>query len=383
MNRRERVIKALNHQEPDRVPVDLGSTAVSGIHREAYLQLVNKLKIKVGEPIMCDVMQQVALPDERVLELLGVDFRGLFFGDPDNNREIFFEDGTWCDEWGVYRKKPKSSFYYDLIKSPFEDDEITFKNIEEFNWPSPDDLGRIQGLREKAQDIRDKTDYAIVLNYPACIVHISQFMRGFRGWYEDLILNPGRLCEIFDRILNFYLEFGKHLFNEVRDYLDVVEIGDDISGQEGPVFSPKLYRDLIKPRHAELINFIRKQTKAKIMYHTCGTVIPFIEDLIEIGVDIINPVQPSARGMNTLLLKNEYGNRISFWGAIDTQRVLPYGNIKEVKNEVEKRIYELGRGGGYILSASHNIQPGVRPENVIAMLNHAREYGKYPLKQRY
>ena len=380
MNKRERVTVALNHKEPDRVPIDLGSTLCSGIHAKAYSQLVDYLKVEVGEPVIHDIMQQLALPDEKILKILDVDFRGLFPGVPDNNTEVFYEDGKWIDEWGVYRRKPKDSFYYDMFKSPFESDEVTFKDIESFNWPDPDDPGRIRGLKKKAQYLRNQTDYAIVLNYQAVFIHISQYMRGFKGWYEDLLLNPERICEIFDRILNFFFKFGEHLFEEVGEYADVVICSDDISGQDCPLISPKVYRDLIKPRQAKLFDFVHNHSKAKLLYHTCGTVLPFIEDLIEIGIDILNPVQVSAKDIDTLLLKTKYGDKVSFWGAIDTQKVLPFGDTGDVKREVEKRILELGREGGYILSAVHNIQPKVKPENIIAMFDHAKEIGQYPLK---
>lgn len=381
MDRRDRIRKVLNHQEPDRVLMDMGATYCSGIHMLAYLQLVEYLDIEVDEPIIHDTMQQLALPDEKVLKYLDVDFRGIFPNPPDDNTEIFLEDGTWIDEWGVYRRKPPDSFYYDMFKSPFEKDDISFIEIERFNWPDPDDPGRTRGLKEKAQYIKNNTDYGIVLNFQAVFVHISQYMRGFKGWYEDLLLNKKRVQEIFDRILDFYLRFGEHFFRDVGEYADVVICSDDISGQYGPLFSPKLYKELIKPIQAKLFDFVHKSTKAKLMFHTCGTILPFIEDLIEIGVEIINPVQVAASGMDTNLLKEKYGDRISFWGAIDTQRVLPFGNVEDVKKEVERRITDLGKNGGYILGAVHNIQPKVKPENIIAMFNHARVFGKYPLNR--
>ncbi|MHB8277263.1 MAG: uroporphyrinogen decarboxylase family protein [Candidatus Humimicrobiaceae bacterium] len=380
MNRRDRIKRTLNHQEPDRIPIDLGSTLCSGIHRLAYLQFAKYLNIEINEPIIHDIMQQLALPDEKILKYLDVDFRGIFPGGPDNNTEVFLDDGTWIDEWGVYREKPSSAFYYDMVKSPLENDETSFRDIEKFNWPDPNDSGRIRGLKDKAQYMRNNTDYGIVLNYQAVFVHISQYMRGFKGWYEDLLINQKRVCELFDRILDFYLKFGEHLFREVGQYADVVICSDDISGQNGPLFSPKLYRELIKPRQAKLFDFVHKQTEAKLMFHTCGTVLPFMEDLIEIGVDIINPVQVTAKGMDTRVLKEKYGDKISFWGGIDTQNVLPFGNVEDVRNEVEKRIFDLGRNGGYVLGAVHNIQPKVKPENILTMFSYAKEFGKYPLK---
>lgn len=376
MSHRERVLKALNHEKPDRVPMDFGATLCSGIHKEAYAQLVKYLGIEVGEPIIHDLMQQLALPDEKVLQALDIDFRGIFPGAPDKNTEVFLDDGTWIDEWGVYRRKPEDAFYYDMFKSPFENENVTAKEIDNFNWPDPVDPGRFKGLREQAQYIRNNTDYAIVINYQAVFIHISQYMRGFTGWYEDLMLDPERSCYIFDRILDFYFKMGEQLFKEVGEYADVVICSDDISGQNGPLISPQLYRELIKPRQAKLFKFVHDHTKAKLLYHTCGTVIPFMDDLIEIGIDILNPVQVAAKDMDTKVLKSRYGNKVGFWGGIDTQKVLPFGSTEDVKSEVEKRISELGEDGGYVLNSVHNIQPGVKPENVVAMFNHAKQFSQ-------
>lgn len=376
MGHRERVLKALNHQQPDRVPMDFGGTLVSGIHRLPYEQLVKYLGVEVGELYIPDTMQQIAQPDEKVMELLDVDFRALIPGAPDNNIEVFLDDGLWIDEWSVLRRKPEGACYYDMIKSPLEGDNITAKDIDKFHWPDPLDPGRWRGLREQAEHLRNNTDYAITLNYAAVFVHISQYLRGFIGWYEDLILEPERICYLFDRILDFYLKVGEKLFAEVGEYIDVVVCADDISGQNGPLISPKLYRELIKPRQAKLFDFIHKNTNAKLLYHTCGTALPFLEDLIEIGMDILNPVQVAAKDMDTRMLKEKFGDRISFWGAIDTQRVLPFGTEEDVKKEVEKRILELGKDGGYVLNSVHNIQPGVRPENIVTMFKHAKEFSQ-------
>jgi uroporphyrinogen decarboxylase len=380
MERRERIRRVLNHQEPDRVLVDVGTTLVTGIHKLAYIELTKYLNLSVGEPVVTDIMQQLVVPEEKLLKYLDVDFRGVFPGLPDNNNTVFLEDGTWIDEWGVERKKPDTGFYFDVVKSPLDMDKITLKDLDNYNWPNPNDPGRFRGLKEQAKKLKENTDYGIIINLEAVFIHISQYMRGFKHWYEDLIINKEILCEILDRILDFYLQLGEHLLREAGEYADVVFVGDDITGQHGALFSPKLYKEIFKPRQAKLFDFIHKHSKGKLMYHCCGDVSWVIDDLIEIGMDILNPVQVSASNMDTRLLKEKYGDKISFWGGVDTQRVMPFGTVDDVKKEVERRIRDLGPGGGYICGQVHDIQPLTPPENIMALYDHAKEFGRYPLK---
>lgn len=378
MNHRERVLAAINHHESDRVPIDLGATLCTGIHKEAYIPLMNYLGFDINdkELIMHDVMQQLVLPCEQLLEYFDIDVRGVFPGPQRRNPDRFLPDGTWVDTWGVHRKKVEGAYYYDMVESPFSNDDITIDEILNYNWPDPTDEGRFEGLRDRAQSLYYNTDYAIVVNYQAVFVHDSQYLRGFEGWYSDFLLDPERLCVIFDRLLEFYFALGDILFDEVGEYADVVICSDDISGQNGPLISPELYRKYIKPRQSKLFNYVKSKTKAKLMYHTCGTVIPFVDDLIDIGVDILNPVQTSATGMDLKLLKEKFKGKIAFWGGIDTQKVLPFGTVSDVEEEVDRVIKELGHGGGYVLNSVHNIQPGVKPENIVAMFNRAKAFNR-------
>jgi uroporphyrinogen decarboxylase len=263
---------------------------------------------------------------------------------------------------------------------PF-DGEPTLDDIEQFLWPDPDDPGRIRGLREHTEYLHNKTDYAVVLSLGATVLHTSQYMRGFEGWFLDMALRQDFMGALMDKIVDVHVRTIRNIFHEIDgDMVDIAYIADDIAGDRGLMFSPESYRTILKPRTKKIIDQIKEFTDAKIMYHTCGAVHNLINDLIEIGVDILNPVQTSATGMDTKRLKNDFGDKISFWGGIDTRRVLPRGTVEEVREEVKNVIRNLAPGGGYVLNFVHNAQPDVKPENICAMFEAGKKYGKYPLE---
>lgn len=375
MSHRERVLSALNHREPDRVPLDLGSTRSTSLVVEAYENLNRHLGI-VEPPRIFSKWLHIAHPNEEMLKRFDIDTRSLSQGSPERWQDIVFSDGSYQDEWGVVRSKPESSLYYDLTKAPFQG-EPTLRDLERFPWPDPHDPGRCRGLAEEARRLHQETDYAVVLNMPGGIVHQSQFMRGFDGWFTDLILNPSFFQALMERIADLWIQMAKDEFDAVGEKIDICFYGDDMAFQNGPMMSMDLYRKMIKPHHRRLFSYIKSRSSAKILYHTCGSVAHLIPDLIEMGVDALNPVQVSAKGMDTQKLKQEFGQDIAFWGAIDTQRVLPFGTPQEVAGEVRRRIDDLGQGGGYLLCAVHNIQADVSPENICTMYDTARAYGRY------
>jgi uroporphyrinogen decarboxylase len=311
-----------------------------------------------------------------MLERFAIDTRGLSQGDPDHWQDIVFPDGSYQDEWGVVRSKPEGCLYYDLTRSPFRG-EPSLEDLRKFPWPDPHDPGRCRGLADSARRLHQETDYAVVLNMPGGIVHQSQFMRGFEGWFTDLILNPTFFHALMDRLADLWIEMARDELEAVGNWVDICFYGDDVAFQNGPMMSQELYRKMIKPYHKRLFSFIKSRTSAKILYHTCGSVVHLIPDLIDMGVDALNPVQVSAQGMDTRRLKQEFGRHISFWGGIDTQKVLPFGTPEEVAAEVRRRIEDLAPGGGYVLCAVHNIQADVPPENICAMYDAALEYGRY------
>lgn len=386
MSHRERALLALHHEEPDRVPMDLGSTRNTGILQEAYEALLRYLGMDeelASEDFGQSRIARVVVPSEAVLQLLDIDFRGIFLGAPDRPLEKLLSNGDHQDELGVIRRRPQGSFYYDIVQSPFSGD-ITLADINNWTWPDYTDPGYVRGLREKAQMLRAGSDCAVVLHLQDIIIHPSQYLRGFENWYMDFLLNPELISALLDKILEIRIGLTVRALQEVGDLIDAVSSSDDIADQRGPQISPKMYRQFIKPRHQQYFEAIRSNTKAKIIYHSCGAVGRLIPDFIEMGVDFLNPVQVSAEGMDSAWLKKTYGKEIGFWGAIDTMRVLPFGSPDEVRNEVSLRLRDLAPGGGYVLAAVHNIQPNVPPENIVAMFAAAKELGAYLIlnKQR-
>ncbi len=381
MEPRERVLAALDHREADRVPIDLGGNQ-TGIHKNAYRDLLDHLHIEDGVEIM-DPVQQLARPCEEVLQRFHVDTRYLAAGAPaDWNGGIVTNkrDGRlWhdlTDEFGVTWSMPDDDpLYMDISHSPLAD--ATVKDVADYPFPRGDDPTRFEGLAEKARAIKDR-GYAAVSGISGVIYETSWYMRGLEQWYCDLLTNQ-RFCEVLlDRLLEFWLDWFRAFTHEVGDEIDVITIGDDLAGQDGPLFQPKIYRELVKPRQKELVQYIRSRTDAKIWYHTCGGCAEYIPDLLDNGIDILNPVQVSAKGMDPADLKKRFGDRLVFWGgAIDTQHVLPSASPDEVRKHVRRNMEALKPGGGFVFNNVHNVQGGVPPENIVALFEAGYEYGGY------
>jgi uroporphyrinogen decarboxylase len=369
MTHRERMLRALNRQEPDRVPVDLGGSRSSSLVFEAY----EKLERHLGgsePPRMFNRWLNVAHASRTMLARFDVDTRSVSPGGADSGADVDLPDGSYRDEWGVVRSRPAGSLYYDLTRPPLAGD-VEVRDVERYPWPDPHDPGRTRGLAEAARRLHQETDYAVVLTMPGGIVHQAQFLRGFEDWFADLIANPAFFQALMERLADLWIEMARDELDAVGENVDVCFFGDDMAFQNGPMMSMELYRKMIKPHHRRLFQYLRSRTQAKIAYHTCGSVVHLLPDLIELGVDALNPVQVSAKDMDSARLKREFGKDIAFWGAIDSQRVLPFGTPAEVEAEVQKRIEDLGRGGGYVCCAVHNIQADVSAENICAMYDAA------------
>jgi len=375
MTHRERVLRTLNHQEPDRVPVDLGGSRSSSIVVEAYEGLERHLGGSEAPRIFSKWLN-VAHPSSTMLTRFDIDTRSVSPGSPYNGPDVFFEDGSYRDEWGVVRSRPAGSLYYDLTGPPLRGD-AEVADVARYPWPDPHDPGRTRGMAEAARRLHQETDYAVVLSMPGGIVHQAQFLRGFEDWFADLLANPEFFQALMERLTDLWIEMARDELDAVGDNVDVCFYGDDMAFQHGPMMSMELYRKMIRPHHRRLFGYIRSRTQAKIAYHTCGSVGHLIPDLLEMGVNALNPVQVSAKGMESDRLKREYGKDLAFWGAIDSQRALPFGTPAEVAAEVKRRIDDLGPGGGYLCCAVHNIQSDVSPANICAMYDAAREYGRY------
>jgi uroporphyrinogen decarboxylase len=368
MTHRQRLVTALSHQEPDLVPIDLASTIDSSIVVEGYERLKARIGVK-AETVLINRMMRVVDVDEPVLQALDIDTRGVFPASPPD--QIVGED-SYRDEWGVERIRPPGSYYYDERTFPLAG-EITIGDIARYPMPDPDDPIRAQGLKERVDEIH-RAGYAAVLNLPSAFVHKTQYLRGFEDWFVDFALNHDLLTALFDAVLEVSLSICAHQLDEVGADVDVILTADDLGVQRGLMMSPDAYRKLVKPRHAKYFGLIHAMSPAKVLFHTCGSVVDILGDLVDIGVDVLHPIQVTARGMDPETLKTKWGDKMAFWGAVDTQHTLCHGSVEDVRSEVERRIEVLGRGGGYVLGAVHNIQPDVPTDNVVAMYEHARAY---------
>jgi uroporphyrinogen decarboxylase len=350
--------------------MDLGTARFTGIVAGAYEKL--RAHLGFGEPgPLIDRMQQVVQPDERVLEYLGVDARAFSQGATDRGGDVELGDHRYRDEWGVVRRQPPGCHYYELETSPLAG-EITTQTIARHAWPDPTDPGLVRDLREVAQRLRETT-YAVVYNARFNLVHTTQYLRGFEDWFLDLGADHDRFKALMQAVWEVLAELNRRTLSQVGDLIDVVAYGDDIGQQDRPLCSLELYRKLIRPYQERVVDLIRAHTRAKVLYHTCGSVYRYMEDFIALGIDVLNPIQVSAKDMEPGRLKREFGGRMAFWGGIDSQRVLPRGTPEEVRAEVRRMFGLLGTGGGWVLSAVHNIQPDVPPENVLAMFEAGRE----------
>jgi uroporphyrinogen decarboxylase len=281
------------------------------------------------------------------------------------------------DEFGVRWSMPDDApRYMDITLHPLAD--ATIEDIAEHPFPKGDDPGRFVGLRERALAIRDETPYAVVSGISGVVYEICWYMRGLEQWFIDLMTDRP-LCEaLIDHTLRYWMDFFRAFLDEVGDVVDVIMIGDDLAAQQGPLFRPEIYRDLVKPRHKKLVQYIKSRTKAKIWYHTCGACAGYIPDLLDNGIDILNPVQISAEGMDPRALKERFGERLTFWGgAIDAQHILPSATPERVREEVRRNLEAWKPGGGYVFNNVHNLQADVPPENIVALYDAAYEFGFY------
>lgn len=382
MTSRQRLLTALDHRQPDRVPIDLGGNQ-TGIHKFAYKALLDHLGIEDKLEIM-DAVQQLARPCEAVLQRFHVDTRYVAAGaasDWTGGIEVNQRDGrVWhdlVDEFGVRWSMPDEQPYYmDITHHPLAN--ATIDDVKAYSFPKGDDPGRFEGLRERAKAIRDETPYAVVGGICGVVYEICWYMRGLEQWFTDMLTQP-EFCEaLIDRTLQFWLDWFRLFLDEVGDVVDVIMVGDDLAGQKGPLFRPAFYRRVVKPRHKRLLQYVRSRTKAKIWYHTCGACTEYIPDLMDNGIDILNPVQISAAAMDPAKLKARFGDQLTFWGgAIDAQHVLPSASPETVREHVRRNLEAWKPGGGYVFNNVHNIQAGVPPENIVAFYDAAYEFGFY------
>lgn len=374
MNSRERIRKTINHQEPDRVPLDLGGI-VSGITRTAYRNLIGELNLSISSSeCLIDRIQQLVKPDEKILDRFQIDTRYAYQEVPPEIWSKDSLDSIWVDEWGIKRRF--TGLYFDMIEHPLSQVE-SVADLKKLSWPNPRQNQDCYDLLQSQVEKLHQSEKAIIINVIGSCFEFGWYLRGFEKMMIDLVSNPDLACAILDIMLEYQIGQFDELLSRTGNLVDVILCGDDLATQNSPFVSLELYRKFIKPRQKKLYDFIKTKTNAPIFYHSCGAVSSFIPELIEIGVQILNPIQVKAKGMDLRKLKKEYGKQIVFWGGVDTQYVLPFGKPSEIRDEVRRRIDELAPGGGYVLSAVHNIQADVPPQNIIAMFEEAIQYGRY------
>jgi uroporphyrinogen decarboxylase len=374
---RERVFTAFNHREPDRVPLACGCSG-SGITDQVADRLRQRLGI-TGKPVHWRRGHGDTIYDPELMKALNSDIRHVFLMDPVivNQGVLWDENGNFTDEWGIYIKK--TPLYYDWASHPLE--HATIGDLRSYPWPNPySSKDYIHGLREMALAYQREGHYAIATRSPGRgIFELAIQLRGFEKFLMDMAIDPSFAERLIGEIGDTVMAYYDVLLEEVGDLVDIVETQDDLAHQQSLFMSPAYFRKFFKNTKKELNLLIkRKAPKARIYHHSCGAVAPLIRDLIEIGVDILNPVQPLASGMEPTVLKQEFGKEIIFLGAIDLQYALS-GPAELVDREVRKRIRDLAPGGGYILAPSNVIQADVPIENVTLLYQLGERYGKYPL----
>jgi uroporphyrinogen decarboxylase len=366
MNPRERVIAALNHQEPGRVPVDLAATTVTNITYPAYHNLRGYLGLPPDDDLrLAHVHQGVVVPCEDLLRRFNVDFRSLIM--PKSPRGTIArrnDDGSFIDEYDILWKPAACD--YSPMTAPLA--KASLEDLKTAVWPDPTDPSRVEGLRVRAKYLYENTDYALVGD----IIDRGPFelavkLRGYEQFFTDLALDPTFAEALLDKITETLIALWDLYLAEIGDYVQVVCQGDDLGMQKGLFISPKMYRRFIKPCHSRIYSYIHSRTDAKVFMHSCGSIIDIIPDLIEAGVDILNPVQYGAKGMGLENLKRQFGKDLCFWGgAIETQQILPYAGPAEIETEIRRNLEIMAAAGGYVFALTHNIQPDISPEKIVS-----------------
>lgn len=369
MTPKERVLSAINHKVPDKIPTDLGTTNCTSIVIQAYTRLKKHYNIEKPDVLLFDSFQIMKVDDE-ILELLEVDTRAVPGKENMYNRTIVNEN-CYIDHFGIKFEKPENGLYFDIVDYPLARME-TLKEIKEYQWPDPKNPAVIDGLKEEAQRLHNENKYAIVGDIiNSGIWEPSQNMRGFQNFLVDIMINKDIAHYVLEKMVEFQKGRQEEYLNAVGEYLDVVFVGDDLAMSQNTVMSLDTFREMVKPYLKEYYSFIKSKTRAKLMYHSCGAITPFLDDLIEIGVDILNPIQVNAVGMDTKELKKRFGDRLCFWGGIDAHSVMPNGTTEDVEKEVHQRVADMGPDG-YVCCENHNVQADIPTENIIAMYKTAK-----------
>jgi uroporphyrinogen decarboxylase len=382
---RERVLTAINHEEPDRVPLVIGVSNATGIKMGTYQGIKKIIGVQAPDNYIYDWPELgTAEIDEETMRRLHSDVRGVLDLEPEETRRRNRErepHSDYVDSWGSGQTEIVPGDWFPAVH-PIPD-ALTVEDLEAYpGWPDMSDPTRIAHVRETGRRLAEENQYAILatpwLLFPFERAYAMQGM-------EMFLLNMARDGEfaraLMEKIAVYCKELMGPFLEELGDNVDIIKIGDDLGTQESLMISPKMYREILKPIHADFISFIKARTRAKVLFHSDGDVATLIDDFIEIGVDILNPIQTSAGTMSDLpALKKRAGRNIALCGGIDTHRILPFGTVEDVRDEVRRVMQILGPGGGCMIGAVHTVMNDVPPENVLAMVDAVEEFGYYPLR---
>ena len=405
MTSRERVLAALQHKETDKIPVDCGAERSTTIQAIAYNNLKKHLEIEKGETKINDTVQQCVIPEQWFLDMFQIDVLDLartFAEDPKDWKDWTLPDGSPAkiQAWIQMERKdsmtvivnergedicrmPDHAYYFDqsvwplygMHKENFDDlpkymQKVMWSYLPDPMWRKSDDPNFFKKLRDNAKKLYEETDYAIIMPFGGSIFEYGQYLYRTDELLENLITHKNEIKKMVEKLTEIYLENLPKVLDAVSPYAQVIRMGDDLGLQSGPMISPKLYREIYFPHHKTMFQMVKQKTDMYIYFHSCGAMSEYIPDLIEAGVDIINPVQITAAGMEPEKLKREFGKDMVFWGGgCDTQHVLPHGTPEDVRRDVRHNSEIFMKDGGFVFNQVHNILADVPPENIIAMFD--------------
>ena len=383
MTPRERVLAAISHEEPDRVPIVLGVSNATGIKMKPYRELKELLGIDADDQYLYRWPELgTAAVDEETLVRLGSDVRGVLDVEPAwvlERNAARAPHADYINSWGSGAREIRPGEWFPMV-CPMAS-ATTVEEIEDYPWPDMDDPSRVAPVAEEAARLAAENRYAIMAT-PWLLFPLERAfaMQGMDTFLMNLALHPEFAEALLWKIQERCKVLMGHFLKALGDNVDIIKIGDDLGTQESLLMSPDMYRRILKPIHADYIRFIRERTPAKVFFHTDGDVFPLIDDLVEMGIDILNPIQTSAGKMSNLeALKARWGDRLTFCGGVDTHRILPTGTADEVRAEVRRVIEILAPGGGYLVSSVHTVMDDVPAENILAMVDAVEECGTYPI----
>ena len=358
---RERVERALQHRETDRIPIDFGGCVVTCIDADAHAVLCGHTGLPAETRPIIDYSMGTVEPSEALMRRFHSDVRRVSM----NMIPPAIQDDCYTDGFGIRLKRAAGHLYFDVVENPLRDADID--DLDSMRMPDPDDPRLYAGIADKARDLYENSPFAVFADYGVPgFFETSQKLRGYENLACDYLLNPDFIRALYDRLLALQKRFFKNYLAQVGKYARIIGYADDLGMQDRPQISPELYRSVLKPYHREIFKYIHEQADVKIMLHSCGAISSLIDDLIDVGVDIINPLQTCAAGMDPRTIKQSFGDRVTFWGGIDEQKLLPFGTPEEIRENVKSLLDIMSPGGGYVAAISHNIQADTPSQNVAA-----------------